>query len=75
MQWHILPRHLLGINRHALGQCVDIITTQQNQGNAYSGLYGKSTVREVDALTGGVLRQQALPARDFGEGMTKFGSR
>lgn len=40
-----------------------------------AGLYGRSTIREVDALTGKVLRQQALPARDFGEGMTKFGSR
>ncbi|KAL3151763.1 hypothetical protein ABBQ38_012739 [Trebouxia sp. C0009 RCD-2024] len=40
-----------------------------------TGLYGKSTVREVDALTGSVLRQQALPASDFGEGLVKFGSR
>ena len=39
------------------------------------GLYGQSTVREVDVLTGTVLRQQALPARDFGEGLTKFGNR
>lgn len=26
-------------------------------------------------LTGHVIRQQALPARDFGEGLAKFGSR
>lgn len=40
-----------------------------------TGLYGQSTIREVDVLTGTVLRQQALPARDFGEGLTKFGNR
>lgn len=39
------------------------------------GLYGMSTVRQVDMLTGNVVRQQALSARDFGEGITKFGSR
>lgn len=49
---------------------------QQSQSNLLcAGLYGKSTVREVDLLTGNVLRQQALPARDFGEGLAKFGSR
>lgn len=49
---------------------------QQSQSNLLcSGLYGKSTVREVDMLTGNVIRQQALPARDFGEGLAKFGNR
>ncbi|DBA89734.1 hypothetical protein WJX79_003529 [Trebouxia sp. C0005] len=40
-----------------------------------TGLYGQSTVREVDLVSGSVLRQQALPASDFGEGLVKFGSR
>ncbi len=41
----------------------------------FAGLYGSSTVRQVDLVSGGVLRQQALPASDFGEGLVKFGSR
>lgn len=41
----------------------------------FAGLYGSSTVREVDLVSGSVLRQQALPASDFGEGLVKFGSR
>jgi len=41
----------------------------------FAGLYGQSTVREVDLVSGSVLRQQALPASDFGEGLVKFGSR
>ena len=41
----------------------------------FAGLYGQSTVREVDVVSGNVLRQQALPASDFGEGLVKFGSR
>ena len=41
----------------------------------FVGLYGQSTVREVDLVSGSVLRQQALPASDFGEGLVKFGSR
>lgn len=41
----------------------------------FSGLYGRSTVREVDVLTGKVLREQALNRADFGEGLVRFGSR
>lgn len=40
-----------------------------------TGLYGQSTVRQVDVVSGTVLRQQALAASDFGEGLVKFGSR
>ena len=40
-----------------------------------AGLYGQSTVRQVDLVSGTVLRQQALAASDFGEGLVKFGSR
>lgn len=40
-----------------------------------TGLYGQSTVREVDVVSGRVLRSQALPASDFGEGLVKLGSR
>ena len=41
----------------------------------FAGLYGQSTVREVDVVSGRVLRSQALPASDFGEGLVKLGSR
>lgn len=40
-----------------------------------AGLHGQSTVRQVDLVSGTVLRQQALAASDFGEGLVKFGSR
>ena len=55
---------LLCINLPAVHQCL-----------MFAGLYGQSTVREVDLLSGSILRQQALPASDFGEGLVKFGSR
>jgi glutaminyl-peptide cyclotransferase len=35
-----------------------------------TGLYGQSSVREVDPATGEVLRKRDLPARYFGEGLT-----
>jgi len=35
-----------------------------------TGLYGRSTVREVDLLTGRVLRSRPLPTNHFGEGIT-----
>jgi glutaminyl-peptide cyclotransferase len=35
-----------------------------------TGLYGKSTVREVDPATGEVLRKRPLSPRVFGEGLT-----
>lgn len=37
-----------------------------------TGQYGASTVREVDPLTGKILRSRALSAREFGEGLTHF---
>lgn len=37
-----------------------------------TGLRGKSTVREVELLTGKVLRSRSLPKSDFGEGITKL---
>ena len=40
-----------------------------------TGLHGQSTVREVDLLTGKVLRSKSLPKADFGEGLTKLGDR
>lgn len=56
--------------------CYFSCSTQEIQGDLLCpGLYGKSTVREVDMLTGNVLRQQALSDSVFGEGLTKFGSR
>jgi len=38
-----------------------------------TGLNGQSTVREVDILTGNVLRSRSLPKTDFGEGITRLG--
>lgn len=38
-----------------------------------TGLEGRSTVREVELTTGRVIRQTALPADQFGEGITDWG--
>jgi glutamine cyclotransferase len=38
-----------------------------------TGLRGESAVREVELLTGKVLRSKSLPKSDFGEGLTRFG--
>lgn len=40
-----------------------------------TGIYGRSTIREVDPRTGRVLRSRRLPARLFGEGATVAGDR
>jgi len=39
-----------------------------------AGLYSQSTLREVDAQTGKVLRKTALPAKYFAEGLSLVGS-
>ena len=62
----------------ALGQLYSVICSTCgicDMINACLGLYGRSSVREVDVLTGKVLRQQALSRADFGEGLVRFGSR
>ncbi|KAK9806366.1 hypothetical protein WJX72_011636 [[Myrmecia] bisecta] len=40
-----------------------------------TGMYGESTIREVEVTTGVVTRSKALAAGDFGEGLTKLGDR
>ena len=40
-----------------------------------AGMYGQSSVREVDLATGTVLRQKANAHSDFGEGLVKVGGR
>jgi glutaminyl-peptide cyclotransferase len=40
-----------------------------------TGLLGKSEVRDVDVATGSVRRRAALPANEFGEGITAVGDR
>jgi glutamine cyclotransferase len=40
-----------------------------------TGLYGQSTIRQVDLASGKVLRSKALPKSDFGEGLTRHGDR
>lgn len=40
-----------------------------------TGLLGRSDVREVDVTSGGVRRRVALPANEFGEGITAVGDR
>lgn len=40
-----------------------------------TGLYGQSTLRRVDPLTGSVLQQRDLAADDFGEGLARVGDR
>ena len=40
-----------------------------------TGLYGRSTVREVDPVTGAIVRQAALDASLFGEGLELVGDR
>ena len=45
------------------------------QGSFYesTGLYGESSLREVDPATGNVLMQINLPANEFGEGLARVG--
>lgn len=38
------------------------------------GLYGKSSLREVDLQTGRVIREIQLPSQYFGEGLTNWGN-
>ena len=59
----------------AVKACPACALPAMHQCLVFAGLYGQSTVREVDLVSGSVLRQQALPASDFGEGLVKFGSR
>ena len=40
-----------------------------------AGMYGQSSVREVDLATGTVLRQKAIAHSDFAEGLVKVGGR
>ena len=40
-----------------------------------TGLYGNSTVREVNASNGESIRQKSLPKNEFGEGLTILGER
>jgi glutamine cyclotransferase len=40
-----------------------------------TGLYGQSSLREVDPKTGGVLKQLTVPAQFFAEGLTVIGNR
>lgn len=40
-----------------------------------TGLYGQSTLREVDPWTGGVLRETKLPDAHFGEGLAQVGDK
>ena len=40
-----------------------------------TGLEGKSTIREVDIKTGGILREKPLPGRLFGEGLAFCGDK
>lgn len=39
-----------------------------------TGLYGQSSVREVDLTTGQVIREKMLPSQYFGEGLTDWGN-
>lgn len=40
-----------------------------------TGLYGRSSLRQVDLLTGVVFRRLDLPANQFGEGLTRVANR
>ena len=57
---------------HAVGEPLHSV---QSKRLFFTGLYGRSTIRQVDVVTGKVVRQQTLPAKEFGEGLVKFGSR
>lgn len=50
------------------GKCTEIFWES-------TGLYGQSSVREVDLKTGRVLRSKPLPESDFGEGLTRIRDR
>ena len=50
------------------GQCTEFFWES-------TGLRGRSTVRQVSFPNATVLRSRALPAEDFGEGLTRLGNR
>jgi glutaminyl-peptide cyclotransferase len=66
---------------------VEVLSTRPHDRNAFTqglflfegslyestGLYGRSSVRQVEPTTGTVLREQALAPEYFGEGMTNVG--
>ncbi len=68
---------------------IEIVSIRPHDGDAFTqglllhegrlfestGRRGTSTVREVDPVSGAVLRQQALPASDFGEGLARVDDR
>ncbi len=41
----------------------------------FAGMYGQSTIREVDLASGRVLREKQMAALDFGEGLVKVRDR
>jgi len=47
-----------------------------HEGSLYesTGLFGRSSLRQVEFPTGKVLRQKALPASEFGEGLARVGN-
>lgn len=55
-------------NCNGQGHCTEILWES-------TGLYGQSSVREVDLKTGNVLRTKLLPESDFGEGLTRIRNR
>lgn len=40
-----------------------------------TGLYERSSIRKVELETGKIIRSRSLPKTDFGEGITKFGTK
>ena len=50
------------------GSCRDVLWES-------TGLNGRSSVREVELQSGKVLRSEAMPRKDFGEGLTRFKDR
>ena len=59
---------------HARGACTEGLFYEHGQLWESTGMPGRSFVRREDLDTGRVLEQHDLPARDFGEGIVRWGS-
>ncbi len=69
LDWQVVSRRAHDTGAFTQGLQLD------DQGRLFesTGRYGASTLREVDAATGRVLRRLELPAEWFGEGLTLVG--
>jgi glutaminyl-peptide cyclotransferase len=71
----VLPTTVVSTRPHDPGAYTQGLQLLGNRLFESTGLYGKSSVREIDPATGTIKRKVDLPATVFGEGLTVFNDR